>query len=407
MIAFLVDLVSLGLVSALSLLVTGSLTQVTSDNLQQFDPTDRTLELGDSIYVIQPSLLTWLIPVLFFVGMMVALQGLTGLTLGKAATGVRSVGSDGGVPGIGRALVRSLFAAVGILAAVATWMQLPTEWTDFPRFVAMIGVFSLVGAITAIMASTSAGHRRLGDRLSGTFVVDRSFAGRPLRISGSGVETMQSEDRIIEDQPVTATKAEVKVPAVAQAETAADDLWTPKPLDTPNVDLPQTEATPITVEATPLVGATDTSTDLLDRGRSALGANDAIGDITSGVDNQAPAVVGNLGNVGSEISSQATAAPANVRETVSSFTPRVDSTSPTPGIAAAASNTGDLGQPGRDVEDVIDISTPAAEGTAAVEDPMTPRWDPDRQAYIVWDQSRAEWLEYDDSRQAWKQISRA
>jgi hypothetical protein len=101
-------------------------------------------------------------PLLLFglaIAMFVVLQGLTGWTLGKLATGIRVVrATDGRVPGIGKAIVRWLLWIVD---------SLPIFW--------------LVGIITA---ATSTGHRRVGDMAAGTLVVRADAAGRPIGAPG-------------------------------------------------------------------------------------------------------------------------------------------------------------------------------------------------------------------------------
>ena len=75
------------------------------------------------------------------------LQGRTGQTPGKKLLGLRIVGADGGPPGIGAALLRSIMWIVDA----------------FPYFIPW-----LTGFITA---SKGPEHRRLGDRTAGTWVV--------------------------------------------------------------------------------------------------------------------------------------------------------------------------------------------------------------------------------------------
>jgi uncharacterized RDD family membrane protein YckC len=88
----------------------------------------------------------------------VLLQGLTGWTVGKLVTGIRTVREDGGRPGIGRAFVR--------------WVLWLVDGLPF---------LALVGFITAL---TTNGHRRVGDMVAKTFVVRASAAGRPVLVGG-------------------------------------------------------------------------------------------------------------------------------------------------------------------------------------------------------------------------------
>jgi uncharacterized RDD family membrane protein YckC len=84
------------------------------------------------------------------------LPGLRGTSPGKALVGIRVVSRDGGTPGIGRGIVR--------------WLMYIAD--GFPWVLPM-----LVGFIAA--ATDSGQHRRLGDRVAGTLVVDKNAAGQP------------------------------------------------------------------------------------------------------------------------------------------------------------------------------------------------------------------------------------
>ena len=92
-------------------------------------------------------------------GLLVLLQGLTGWTVGKLLTGIRTVGADGRAPGLGRALVRWVL-----------WIA-----DGFPY------VLPLVGFIVGI---STVGHRRIGDMVAKTFVVRASAAGSPIVVPG-------------------------------------------------------------------------------------------------------------------------------------------------------------------------------------------------------------------------------
>lgn len=91
--------------------------------------------------------------------LLVVLQGITGRTLGKLLTGIRTVGEDGQPPGIGRALGR--------------WVLWVVD--GFPYFVPLLGF---------ILALTTQGHRRVGDMAAKTFVVRSSAAGAPIVVPG-------------------------------------------------------------------------------------------------------------------------------------------------------------------------------------------------------------------------------
>jgi uncharacterized RDD family membrane protein YckC len=91
--------------------------------------------------------------------LLVVLQGLRGITPGKALFGIRTVREDGQSPGIGKALVRWLL-----------WIVDGAPWC-----------LPLVGLITGL---TTKGHRRVGDMAAKTFVVGRGDAGEPVTVPG-------------------------------------------------------------------------------------------------------------------------------------------------------------------------------------------------------------------------------
>jgi uncharacterized RDD family membrane protein YckC len=91
---------------------------------------------------------------------LVGIQGLTGATPGKAVVGIRTVNAAGQKPGIGRALVR--------------WVLWIVDW--FPYC-----CLPLVGGIAAL---SSKGHKRVGDMVAKTYVIDRGSRGRPVTYPG-------------------------------------------------------------------------------------------------------------------------------------------------------------------------------------------------------------------------------
>ena len=98
-----------------------------------------------------------LVPTLAFLANQILLTSFTGFSLGKAVTGLRVVRrSDGGLPGLtgaaGRTLPWMIPTVLGLLAPVMVEIEMG-------------------------LTATSTGHRRLGDRIGGTLVVDRSMTG--------------------------------------------------------------------------------------------------------------------------------------------------------------------------------------------------------------------------------------
>lgn len=84
------------------------------------------------------------------------LPAFTGTSPGHAAVGLRIIARDGGRPGIGRGLARALMWIVDGL------------------------VFCLVAFVAALTDQSE--HRRLGDRVGGTLVIDKRAAGQPLAV---------------------------------------------------------------------------------------------------------------------------------------------------------------------------------------------------------------------------------
>jgi uncharacterized RDD family membrane protein YckC len=93
--------------------------------------------------------------------LLVVLQGLTGWTVGKLLTGLRTVKEDGSPPGIGKAFLRWILLLIDGLPCIP-----------------------LVGFICAL---TTQGHRRVGDMAAKTFVVRARAAGQPILVPGLSV----------------------------------------------------------------------------------------------------------------------------------------------------------------------------------------------------------------------------
>jgi uncharacterized RDD family membrane protein YckC len=105
---------------------------------------------ADSIGPVQP--LNFLISLMVFV----VWQGLSGLTPGKALVGIRTVNAQGTPPGILRAFLR--------------WVLLIVDL--FP--------WCIPGLTGLIVANSSKGHRRVGDMVASTYVIDKAYLGQPV-----------------------------------------------------------------------------------------------------------------------------------------------------------------------------------------------------------------------------------
>jgi uncharacterized RDD family membrane protein YckC len=91
---------------------------------------------------------------------LVLFQGLSGVTLGKLLVGVRVVGAAGKAPGLGSAAMR--------------WVLLPVD-------------AALLCIPAAVSIHFTHGHRRLGDLVGATYVIDVSASGRQIKVTPRGV----------------------------------------------------------------------------------------------------------------------------------------------------------------------------------------------------------------------------
>jgi Na+-translocating ferredoxin:NAD+ oxidoreductase RnfG subunit len=119
------------------------------------------IQIGDRVYYTEAaaSAVGFAVALAWFFGVYGVLQGVKGVTPGKALLGVRVVDEQGRTPGIGKALGRSVL-----------WIVDGIPYC-----------FPLVAVITGF---STKGHRRVGDMAAKTFVVGKDDAGRPVVIAG-------------------------------------------------------------------------------------------------------------------------------------------------------------------------------------------------------------------------------
>lgn len=125
-------------------------------DLQLGDTTYVNLTLGDTQYAVFGSKAGayFLITLAIGIGYFVVLQGLRGLTLGKALVGIRVVREDGvSMPGVGRAFAR--------------WFLVIAD--AFPYLIPYLTGF--------IVAMVNKSNKRIGDMVAGTIVVTRDSIG--------------------------------------------------------------------------------------------------------------------------------------------------------------------------------------------------------------------------------------
>lgn len=119
--------------------------------------------------------LLYLTPLAYIIGVMIVWQGLTGYTAGKLVAQVKTVKFDGRAPGILKGIVRAIPLWIGTLFLGCIW------WV-----------------ICLLVMSFVKGHRRPGDMLANTFVIDTVYAGRIITIgaerASAGPESLYAEE---------------------------------------------------------------------------------------------------------------------------------------------------------------------------------------------------------------------
>jgi len=108
----------------------------------------QVVQIGDTVY--EASGISFLFDLLFVFLVFGIIAGLTGATLGKLLVGIRVVQEDGSIVGVPKSLLR---------------------WICFFVDIFFVGI---------ILASTSRGHRRLGDMAASSYVVTKEAVGQPI-----------------------------------------------------------------------------------------------------------------------------------------------------------------------------------------------------------------------------------
>ena len=145
----------------------------TLDRAGRIGESDVYVFRGDTVYTVTESelLTAGLIALGVFAFFGVIVQGLSGRTIGKFVTGIRTVRPDGRRPGLIRAFVREL-----------AWIV-----DGLPLSVAV----PLLGGVVAL---ASTGRRRVGDMLARTYVVNRRYAGSEIAPPGNDPFAAAKED---------------------------------------------------------------------------------------------------------------------------------------------------------------------------------------------------------------------
>ncbi len=119
--------------------------------------------IGDKVYGVGggKAAVVWLVYWGYLIVVFGVVEGLKGVTPGKALLGLKTVNEQGEAPGVGKGIVRALFLIVDLMFCF------------------------LIGLVTAIATKK---HQRVGDMVAKTFVVGKADAGRPIVVAGAAAE---------------------------------------------------------------------------------------------------------------------------------------------------------------------------------------------------------------------------
>jgi uncharacterized RDD family membrane protein YckC len=356
-----------------------------------------------------------LVTLAYFLLIPVLLQGLKGFTPGKGIMGVRAVDEQGQVPGIGKALVRSLM-----------WIVDAAPW--------------VIPLVAPIVAFTSKGHRRVGDMAAKTFVIGKADMGRPVTVAG--LTTAYSAGygvpggypppgqpgqpgRAPWDQPAPGGAAPVPgqapVPGAWGAPTAPPGGSAPGAPGQPwNAPAPQGSpwAPPSTPSGSttpsggwPAPGGSSPSPTPSGESPAATPGGSAPSPTPSG---ESPAATPGGSAPSPTPSGESPAAPGSAIPlgAVGSTGPSTDSApSGEPGASAAPSPGEPASGPAATPASgsAPGAATPSGESPAAAGQQQAgsgyePQWDAARNTYILWEPNRRQWLGWDDSAKEWRPL---
>lgn len=319
------------------------------DRVGRLDGGDFYAFKGATVYTISDSqvLTSALIALGVFLLLAVVLQGLTGRTIGKFVTGIRTVRPDGTRPGLVRAFIRELCWIID---------GIPTL------------VLPLVGGILALVTT---GRRRIGDMLGRTYVVHRGFAGSAIVHPDGDAADSEAEQ--------TSETDETAVVAPVIAASGADDTVEPR-----------SGAVTDDRAASEAAWAREGDTD------------DAVSDIGGDGTGADQAVVGETGTDEADAGATALGEPDTVGDEAGIDETGADETE----AGTTTDGESDAGD-GGPIDATVDSDDGAPASAADRDEPTAPRWDPDRRAYISYDPRRGGWLQHDTETGEWGPISRA
>lgn len=348
------------------------------------DEASGCLHLGDRVYLTSNSdnAIQGLASLGYF-AFFIVLQGATGATPGKALAGVRVVNEQGGRPGIGRSLLRTLL-----------WVVDGAPW-----FAPLVGF---------IVGLTTTGHRRVGDMAASTYVVRRSARGAPVVLPGSAAP------------PSTGTAWGAPPPAVTPPPPATSPASFP-PIVPPVAPTPEISGVPDDRPAPPPVLADEPPTwtpPTVDDVTEAPEVHEARGaaDIAPP---EVPADPEWWSGPEAEPTPEPAAGPLTTDPRLEDPTP-IDTGIPDWADGPLTDDEWDAPTtPAADIEPTSDASPTAgpAPFTAPGADPVAdapappepaplppPQWDAARNTYLQWDPRIQQWLEWDAGAQQWRRI---
>ncbi len=353
--------------------------------------TSSCLEIGDRLYFTENGeaaigfVVLWIAAPLVFA----ALQGATGRSAGKAAFGVKVVDEQGGTPGFGKSLSRTVLWIVD-------------------------GIPCFVPAVGFVCGLTSTGHRRVGDMAAKTFVVANAHNG-PVVVAGLAPPAGTGYPGYgAPGQPSWG------VPGGAGPGGQPGQPWG-APVPGPPTAAPGSWGPPAGAApgAPPAAGAAAAA----GAGWAPPGARQASGDTPPPASPLAgspaaapppgapPAAAGSPGapSAPPESGSETPAVPVDAP--TADAGPPSDTASGSPGPGDAPSSPPTTAEPSPSPAPGPESAQPAEPAAAqpapapqAAPSSYNPQWDAARGTYIVWEPNRGKWLGWDEPAKEWKPL---
>ena len=146
-----------GIVLAVAIFVAGDVSKLPSGCPHPIPSGHDCVQYRSTAYLMRDSVFVWfaVAVIVLVVALMIVPHRVAGTSLGRAIFGIRVVRADGSAPGFLRSMIR-----------IAAWL---------------IDALTLLLPVGLWLAIVTRGHRRVGDYLAGTYVIERSAVGRPMR----------------------------------------------------------------------------------------------------------------------------------------------------------------------------------------------------------------------------------